>query len=177
MNRFTLIMGVLVIAAGMAGGLTVADEKKDLLTNGGFEKLVNDQPVGWIWGAEGGEADVKISKDRPKEGKQSLRITGNAAWAAAIATDRVTIERGKTYVLTGYARAPRGQAMIKFDYFNGDQHVGQTFTELVQGTDDWQKVTVRSETASYPTATHLAPTVAILGDADGYFDGLTMTAE
>jgi len=153
--------------------------RQNLLKNGGFESVEpNGTPTGWIYITPPGEtADYKIITDKPKEGRQCLRIKGHATWAAAITADRFPIDASKTYVLSGWLRVIRGQGIIKFDYFQGDQHLGQTMSELLGPGADWKGLTVRTESSAYPAATHVIVTIAGLGELECDFDALVLKAQ
>lgn len=170
---------VCIAIAGWLSLPVMSDDKPadNLLKNGSFEKVdAKGVPTGWTLAAEGGKADYKVITDKPKEGKNCLRIKGAVEWAAAFT--KLPLERNKTYTLTGYVRATRGTAVIKFDYFKGNEHLGQTLGDLVPAPEsEWKKLTVTSETDQYPDATHIAVTVAGLGDSECDFDVLVLTAK
>lgn len=169
----------LAVAAGLCLPAMSENTRANLLKNGGFEAVeANGVPVGWAYITPTGEmAEYKVITDKPKEGKHCLRIKGHATWAAAITTERFPIDPAKVYVLSGWLRIARGQGAIKFDYFQGDQHIGQTLPELLGPGADWKGLTVRTENNLYPAATHVIVTIAGLGDMECDFDALVLKAE
>ena len=176
MNRYAMTVTVASLALRLAAA---ADQKENLLPNGSFEQVQAGVPVAWIYATEGGDpAEFRIIQQEPKDGRNVLRIAGNVTWAVAISTHRIPADPQQRYTLTGYVRVPRGQALIKFDYFKDDQHLGHTLQpgQIVQAGNEWTRISVRSETELHPTATHLLVTVAILGNAEGHFDALNVTA-
>jgi hypothetical protein len=150
---------------------------RNLLTNGGFEKAEGGgAPMGWIVASpQSPQIEFKVVPDRPQEGKSCLRIKGSSAWAAAF--QKVPLDRAKAYTLTGQIRSVRGYAMIKLDYFNGEEWLGQTLTELFENPQrEWKQITVTSEALLYPQATHISATAAVGGDAEADFDAFVLTA-
>jgi hypothetical protein len=167
-----------LIAAVFSASALSQQAPESLLKNGGFEEAdPNAAPVGWVFASPQAEQmSIRRIADKPREGSHCLRIAGESEWAAAF--QKVPLDRSRSYTLTGYLRHVKGFSMIKLDYFNGDQWLGQTLTELVQEpTGQWQRLTVTSEAAQYPQATHIAATVAVGGDAECDFDALVLTAK
>ena len=170
----------LALAIGLSlGAAAICQEKEgDLLKNGGFERLDPDgYPIGWLYGTPTGEkAEFTIVTDDPQEGQKSLRIKGWGKWAAAVSTPRISIDRSRVYILSGWIRVKQGRGLIKFDYFKGEQHVGQTWSRVVDSGGDWTELVVQSQCASFPSATHIVATVAGLAMHECEFDGLSMRA-
>jgi len=148
----------------------------NLLRNGSMEDVVGAQPYGYaLYSSEGNKAAVGWSDREPKDGWYSLQMTGNGDWAVGM-EGRIPLEKGKTYDLTGYARAARGTAQIKFDYYKGNEHLGLTVSDDAT-QDTWKRLSVTSEAERFPGATHIAAAVVGLGDVDARFDGLVFTAK
>ena len=176
---------VAVVALAALSVSLLLEEKKgpeNLLKNGGFEKADKEgKPADWTLGVQGGAVTYKVVQDKPKEGKSCLRATGQAQFALLHA--KVPIDHKKTYKLTGFARAAKGGASLKIDYFKGDEVIGQTLGWYITAPEhDWQELGATSETASFPQATHIAATIVVAGaegggDAQVDFDELTFVAE
>ena len=171
---------LLVLMAFLAAPASSEDKPPNLLKNGGFEEATKESvPPGWAFATpEVDKAQSRLVTDKAPEGKAFVRLTGTAQWAAVF--QKVPIDRAKTYTLTGRLRVNRGgYALIKIDYFQGDQWLGQTGVEnAVQGqATDWKTTTATSKLADFPNATHISATVAIAGDTDADFDDLSLTAK
>lgn len=143
----------------------------NLLRNGSMEDVIAGQPFGYsLYTSEGNKATIGWSDQDPKDGWYSLHLKGKGEWAVAM-EERVPLEKGKTYLVTGFARARGGTAQIKFDYYKGSEWIGLTVSGDVT-EDKWQKLVVSSEAERFPEATHIAAGVVGLGDADARFDEL-----
>ena len=149
---------------------------KNLLRNGGLEDVSGEKPFSWqTFTAEGGKATLSLSDRDPKEGWYSLAATGNAEWAV-FGHPSIPIQAGKTYILTGFARAKKGSAFIKFDYFKDGEYLGSSNADAVT-EDNWTTQKVISDLASYPTANRLSAACVGLGDFETRYDGLTLVAK
>src|SRR5688572_19206293 len=82
-TRFLLFLGLLCAFA--------PTPEVNLLTNGSFEKIHNGAPEGWK--TDGGLVTFSIETDTPAEGKNYLRIQGEAPLAWAETVQRVPIDR------------------------------------------------------------------------------------
>lgn len=149
----------------------------NLLKNGGFEELAGELPADWFY-VPMGEETVRFaaSSDKPKDGERCLRITGTGKWAAA-SSEMFPVDHAKRYTLSAYTRVVKGQAVVKFDYYQGGEHLGQTLSPAVDASEGWKQLTVDAETAKYPAATHLQVTLGVLGEMDCAFDGTVLTAK
>lgn len=168
---FCVVAGWVVVAGA---GARVDDAAKNLIANPGFEKVEGGKAVDWATAgfAEGGKGTFGVSTDKPKSGKYCAKITGDAEWGTYV-SKKIPITKGKTYVLTGYVRVAKGQGMIKFDYFKGNEYIGMTAADAADG-NDWVHQTVESELSSHPEATHMTATLVGLGEYEVYFDDLVM---
>lgn len=174
-----------VLAAAFVVSLVViadraaTDEKpKNLLENGGFEKVEAGRPVGWIFIAdEGHEVRAAADTEKPKAGRYCLHLEGGASWAAAVAERRIAVQKDKEFLLTGFVRVTQGQAFIKFDYFDGEAHLGQTLSEIVSDEKEWKELKVTSEQHLYPIATHIVATVGGLYELEADFDEIVMSVK
>jgi hypothetical protein len=183
--RYTVIFRKLRTACVFGGLLALgcgwgpsADVPGNLVRNGGFERADPEgTAIHWLYGTPPGEkAEFQLISVEPKAGTHCLRIKGAGAWAAAVAMPRISIDRSKTYTLRGWVRVHAGRGLIKFDYFNGERHVGQTWSRVVEAGGGWTELTVQSQAASFPDATHLVATVAGLGMHECDFDEISMRA-
>lgn len=176
-------VGLAVAVTGKARGLFDDLEMVEreaapdpLLRNGDMEVIAGAAPFGYtVYTAEGGKATVSWTDRAPRTGWYALRLKGNAEWAVAL-DERLPVQKGKTYILKGFARAASGTAVIKFDYFKDGEYLGQSASDGMTG-NEWTELKAISELDQYPTATHLAAVVVGSGDMDCDFDALTLTVK
>src|SRR5262245_53001034 len=97
------LLGMLVCCTGATG----LDEK-NLVLNPGFEEVKDGKPAHWETGgiSQGGKGTLAISTDKPKSGKHSARITGDAEWAT-FGSNRIAITKGKKYEPKGWVRTAK----------------------------------------------------------------------
>jgi hypothetical protein len=154
-----------------------SEATKNLVVNGNMEEVADGKPAKWVTGAsEGGKVELRSNTENPKEGKRCLQMKGNADWAVAF-SEKIPIERKKTYTLTGFTRAKSGTAYIKIDYYQGDKYLeGYTPSEEVSA-NTWTKLTVTSELDRHPEATHILAVAVASGDFDACFDDFVVTAK
>jgi hypothetical protein len=170
---------ILVFAVAVAS----ADDKpkadgtaKNLVTNGNMEAAADGKPAKWGTAvADGGKVDLAASTSQPKEGKQCMLLKGNAEWAVAY-SEKVALDRKKTYTLNGFARAKGGTARIKIDYYKGDMYLGMTESDDVT-TDKWQDLKVVAKLDEFPEATHILACAVVVGEFEASFDDFVMTAK
>ena len=91
-------------------------------------------------------------------------------------SEKVPLDRKKTYTLTGFARAKSGTAKIKIDYYQGDMFLGLTESDEVT-TDKWQQLKVVAEPGKFPEATHILACAVACGEFEASFDDFVMTAK
>ena len=177
-NKTLPFAAILVLAAAAS-----ADDKpkadgtaKNLVANGNMEAVADGKPAKWGTAvADGGKVDLASSAERPKEGKRCLLLRGNAEWAVAY-SEKVPLDRTKTYTLTGFARAKSGTARIKIDYYRGDTYLGMTESDDVTA-DRWQQLEVVAEPDQFPEATHILACAVAVGEFEASFDDFVMTAK
>ena len=175
-----LCLGVLLVvaAAGLRLVPACAEDKKpvNLVANPSFEQ-VDTRPAGWSLGsvAEGGKAELAVSEEKPKAGKRCIRITGDAEWAAFVG-NKIPVEKGKCYVLTGWVRVKRGTGYIKIDYFDKDEYLDMTMAD-VSDSPQWTMQKVESEADKLAKATHITATLVGAGDFEVYFDEIAIEAK
>ena len=173
MNRSATVV-LLVITLPV----TVVVAADNIVTNGGFEAADMGKPTGWYLAiAEGGKAEVAVVTENVKEGKQAAKVTGEAEWAVLV-SPKIAVEKGKTYTVSGYVRAPKGGGQIKIDYFDKDgKYLESTYGSGEMYGNEWQKDTVTTELSLYPGATHFAAAGVATGQFEVYFDGFEVTAK
>ncbi len=179
LNKTLLCAAILVLAVAVAP----ADDKpkadgaaKNLVTNGNMEAVADGKPAKWGTAvADGGKVDLTSSTGQPKEGKRCLLLKGNAEWAVAF-SEKVPLDRKKTYTLTGFARAKSGTARIKIDYYRGDTYLGMTESDDVTA-DKWQQLKVVADPDQFPEATHVLACAVAVGEFEASFDDFVMTAK
>jgi Carbohydrate binding domain len=176
---------ILQFAAILAFAVTVAlaDDKpkadrtaKNLVTNGNMEDVADGKPAKWgIVAADGGKIDLASSAEQPKEGKRCMLLKGSAEWGVAY-SEKVPLDRKKTFTLTGFAWAKSGTARIKIDYYQGDTYLGMTESDDVT-EDKWQQLEVVAEPDKFPDATHILACAVVFGEFEASFDDFVMTAK
>lgn len=121
-------------------------------------------------------AEVEFEEARREDGSSVLQLRGNCRWAVVSKRDKIPVASARSYVLTGFARRERGEAMIKIDYYQGKEHLGSTYSEPAGGA--WEELSAESQLANYPQATHLG--VAAVGrgkKVEAQFHGLELKQE
>jgi hypothetical protein len=169
--RAALVALCLTWAAGAPG----ADDK-NLVPNGNFEDVKDGLPAGWFSVcSEGGSVTHKAVAEGAKEGKYCLHVKSKGEWAVA-GSPKVTLDRTKTYTLTGFARAKSGTVTIKIDYYKDDELLG--YSESDEATkNEWTSLKVASELDKYKEATHILIAGVIHDDGEALFDGFVLTAK
>lgn len=153
----------------------VAEGPASLLKYGSMEDVAGTLAFGYsLVTNEVGRYEVHSSAADPKEGWHSLHIKGSGEWAVS-SEGKHAIDKGKKYVFSGMARAKRGTAQIKIDYFKADEYLGHTVSDDVM-VDEWKAVKVVSELEQYAQATHLSAAAVGLGDVDARFDQFVLIA-
>jgi len=170
---------LLAVAAGtLVTTPAVAEDKKpvNLVTNPSFEQI-DARPTGWSLGAvaEGGKAQLSVSEENPKAGKHCFRISGDAEWAAFVG-NKIPVEKGKSYVLTGWVRVKKGSGYIKIDYFDKDKYLDMTMHEATE-SPEWTMQTVEAEAGKLAQATHITATLVGSGEFEVFFDEIAIEAK
>jgi hypothetical protein len=147
----------------------------NLLANGDMENISGERLVSWgLEKPEEGEASLRWSDEQPKDGWYSLQLTGSAKSASA-ESERVKVEKGRAYTLSGYARAKSGSARLRIDYFRENEYLGNTLSEEVV-KNEWERRTVTTDPARFPEATHISAVAVGLGVMSVSFDALALAA-
>ena len=173
-----VVVGWMPLCVGWMPLCADDQEKKpvNLVANPSFEQT-ETLPVGWSLGgiAEGGRAKLSVSEEKPKSGQRCIRITGEAEWATFVG-NRIPVEKGKYYVLTGWVRVKKGTGYIKIDYFDKDKWLDMTMPE---GTDspEWIQQKVQTEADKLEKATHITATLVGAGEFEVDFDDIVIEAK
>jgi hypothetical protein len=183
LGRRVMSSETFLFAAIAAFAVGVIDDKpkpeptaKNLVVNGSMEDVVAGKLARWGTAvAEGGKIDLTSSTEQPKEGKQCMRLKGSAEWGVAF-SEKVPLDRKKTYTLTGFARAKSGTARIKIDYYQGDTFLGMTESDDVTA-DKWQQLKVVAQLDQFPDSTHILACAVAVGEFEASFDDFVMTAK
>jgi hypothetical protein len=160
--------------------LTAFDAPKptgNLLPNGDFEDQVSERPALWnIAVADGGSITCRRIPAKPKESNCVVHLQGNGEWGVA-GSERIALDKKKTYTLTGYARAKSGTVALAISYWQNDKYLGNTLSEGV--TNERQSRKVIAEPDKFPEATHISAVVGWHepGEAEAWFDTLVLTAK
>ncbi len=118
----------------------------ELLTNGGFEAVAADErlPAGWEgfhttdWGDCAGEATS--STTTPHAGERCLEVSGVRTLFAAVHSERVPVEPGRSYVLSGWVRTEltRGQsAFLALSWFGESKWLSLSESSPLRGRSPW----------------------------------------
>lgn len=172
MLRYSVILLSLFVVHIAAAAVP---DDKNLVKNPGFEDVKDGKLVGWsVAGfSEGGKGTIAPSNDKPHAGKTCAHIKGTGDWGTFV-SDRIPVQKGKTYELKGFVRVAKGKGYIKFDYFKGDMYIGMTMGEQSESTD-WVEQTILSELSANPDATHLTATlVGGDGEYEAWFDDISI---
>jgi len=178
MSKSAWAWGLGLVIVGLMPLCADDQEKKpvNLVANPSFEQT-ETLPVGWSLGgiAEGGRAKLSVSEEKPKSGQRCIRITGEAEWATFVG-NRIPVEKGKYYVLTGWVRVKKGTGYIKIDYFDKDKWLDMTMPE---GTDspEWIQQKVQTEADKLEKATHITATLVGAGEFEVDFDDIVIEAK
>jgi len=178
MSKSAWAWGLGLVVVGWMPLCADDQEKKpvNLVANPSFEQT-ETLPVGWSLGgiAEGGRAKLSVSEEKPKSGQRCIRITGEAEWATFVG-NRIPVEKGKYYVLTGWVRVKKGTGYIKIDYFDKDKWLDMTMPE---GTDspEWIQQKVQTEADKLEKATHITATLVGAGEFEVDFDDIVIEAK
>jgi len=85
----------------------------------------------------------------------------------------VKLEKGKTYILTGFVKTTRGTASLQIQHFSGRQWVGKTAASRIE-SDDWQQLAAVVQASQYPETTEIGVSAVGRGDFEGWFDAFRL---
>jgi Carbohydrate binding domain len=172
---FSVLM-MFAVSIAWAGKPQADQAAKNLIKNGNMEDVADGKPAKWVtYNADGGKIDLTSSDDMAKEGKRCMLLKGNAEWGVAC-TEKIPLDRKKTYTLTGFARTKRGAVKIKIDYIQGDNLLGSTESDE-SNANKWEQLKVIAEPDKFPDATHLIVCAVVNGDFEASFDDFVLTAK
>lgn len=117
-------------------------------------------------------AEVEFEEVRRGDANSVLQLRGNCRWAVVSRRDKIAVAPGRSYVLTGFARRERGEAMIKIDYYQETKHLGSTYSKPAGGA--WEELAAESQLAKYPQATHLGVAAVGRGNVEAQFRDLEL---
>lgn len=144
----------------------------DLLKDGAF--AVSDSR-GLQWWRLAQPADGAMSMATVvEEGRPAICLTGSASWACAEG-ERVPIRKGTRYLLTGLARAEKGDACLQISYWRGSQWLGCTVSDPVNTDGAWQEYRAASELERFPAATEFSISCTGHGATRAWFRSLLFT--
>ena len=152
------------------------DLQENVLTNGGFESIAGPSVTDWrLHKRDATEFFIGPSEASPKAGRYCLHLKGNGTWVEANSRQRVRIEKGKTYILTGFVKTRTGTASLQLHYFSdeGGQWVGKTAPPAIE-SDDWQQLAVVAQTSQYPKAAEIVVSAIGRGDFEAWFDAFRL---
>jgi hypothetical protein len=177
MNTSMPVVRTCVVALCLTwAAVAVAADDKNLAPNGNFEDVKDGVPTGWFSVcSEGGSVKHKALAEGAKEGKYCLHVVSKGEWAVA-GSPKVSLDRTKTYTLTGFARVKSGKVTIKIDYYKGDEYLGHSESDETT-KDEWTSLKAVSELDNYKEATHVLVAGVIHGDGEAFFDGFVLTAK
>lgn len=155
------------------------NERENLIKNGRFEIGVGERPTGWNEAKPEGETPKVVwAADAARTGGLGLRLKGATTWHVMVNED-FTLDRAKTYTLTGWVRARSGAGAIKFDFKKHDDWLtDQNAEPMAKADGEWHQLKVVLDPAKSPDANRIAPAVLALGpNADVDFDDLVLTVK
>ncbi|MBI2300393.1 MAG: hypothetical protein HYU66_15860 [Armatimonadetes bacterium] len=151
---------------------------RNLLANGTLEsgvgsrpwavtlyKYPNEQPW-WRW-----------SKDGAHTGERGLQIKGDTTYVI-LAHDAVAVDTAQGYELRGWVRSRSGEAVLKFDFLDGDfEWLGQETTRTAAPDGQWHELTLKADFKAYGKAKHVTVAAfAMEPGTDADFDDLGLYA-
>jgi hypothetical protein len=115
---------------------------------------------------EGSEADNPV-----------LQLKGTCKWAVLSSRERVAIEPGKRYLLTGGVRRIAGEALLKIDYYADRKLLGRTYSAAARSPGEWESLSVAADLSAHPQATHIAAAAVGRGTVEAEFRDLQLKVE
>lgn len=123
--------------SGATGQSLVRFSSRPLISNGGFE-LGGEKPRDWSLGTWSGDettrCDIRAVNDRPHSGRWCLKIEGLAGPLNMVAAQRVEVEFGKTYVLSGFYR---GQVPASASFCSASGRGQYIWSPQLGPSEDW----------------------------------------
>jgi mono/diheme cytochrome c family protein len=116
---------------------------KELITNGSFEKLAGEMPVGWAVRTFRGTAQHRVA-DVAHTGKRSIEISADKAAEFGIHFN-APVDQNSEYELSAWIKTEKVAGGGRGAQLYISDHPG---SKAVKGTKDWTQVTMRIETGS-----------------------------
>jgi hypothetical protein len=162
-----------------------AQEKDDnLLTNASFGLKLEESglPMGWHGLYSQPPEGYRFSVvDTGHNGKRSLQITGKGKFGV-VSGPRAPVDRALRYRASAWIKIEgeeNSAADVKFHYFNKEgRYIDQSrVTFITPATKGWHQLQVVDQLELFPDAAEIQIAVAVAGNADAWFDGLSFTAK
>ncbi|TYP79338.1 carbohydrate binding domain-containing protein [Paenibacillus methanolicus] len=154
----------------------------ELIVNGGFENLDNDQfPVTWIPTVAAQKANITSDATTVSEGSRSLKLTDDGTGGSrevGVKTPAIPIRFGETYKVRLKANVTQGSVTLLVRYYNASGGFQQKGASANAG-GGWKDLTV---TVS-PPADYSRQMVVFVYEGSGvapttaYIDAVTMTSD
>jgi hypothetical protein len=176
-----------LVAAQRGGGTAVWDDfdlrqftdssATNLLSNGDFEQLAGDDFPGWrLFTTAAVAVSLTPVTAETQGGWISAGITGEAK-SAVLSTNRLPIDSGKAYRLTGWHRATAGTGQFKLVFWKEGMHVA-TVTSTKPARPEWNACDdVIAPAAMIRGATHVTVEYEMSGKFDVAVDAMRLRAE
>jgi WD40 repeat protein len=106
-----------------------------------------------------------------------LQLKGTCKWAVLSSRERVAIEPGRRYVLTGGVRRLAGEALLKIDYYADRKLLGRTYSATARSPGEWEALSITADLSAHPQATHVAAAAVGRGALEAQFRDLQLKVE
>lgn len=141
--------------------LAVRDIHPDIrLTDYGFEQdLASTQFPNWNLSADAAGAALQPNTESPHQGDSCLRIVNEGKWCVATYEFQLDDYQG-TMLLSAFARAKKGRAQLKLEFFEGSKFVGDVPSPQTIGTG-WEPLSVHCDAGLFERADTLRVSLAV----------------
>ena len=149
----------------------------NMVLNGNMEVVSGNVVSGWRvdkpTDATGGIRSVEMPV---KSGKRALLLKGRGLWLSANASP-APISPANSYRASAWIRVKKGHARIQINYWTENKWLGASDGLQRITNDEWQHVSVESDSNKFPDVTHLHIGIVADGpDVEVYVDDVAMTA-
>jgi len=173
-TRFASVMALCAVSLAFGATPCVAE---NLLANADMEGAVNADgvPDGWFCFRDNeGDYTIAVGKGGRRSSK-CLKVSGKGAYAGA-ASSRKALDRSKRYMAAAWILVEgKGQATVKFDYFNADGgYLGSTYSSHVGSSEDWQICIVTQGAKDFPEAKSISVAAVLNGNGTASFDDFVL---
>jgi hypothetical protein len=156
---------------------------KNLLANASFEEKVaaDGLPLDWNgFHSEPADGYRHAIADTGHTGKHSLQVVGKGKFGV-VRGPRLPVDRTLRYRASGWVKIEgedNSAADVKFHYYDKEgRYIDQTrVTFLTPATKGWQQLNVVDQLEQFPEAAAIELAVAVAGNADAWFDDLTLNS-